>query len=48
LIGELKQGRRRKFFLIHQFELTEAEQYLTDEFASNPNGTFARIRTAEM
>jgi hypothetical protein len=48
LIGELKQGRRRKFFLIHQFDLTEAEQYLTDEFASNPNGTFARIRTAEM
>jgi hypothetical protein len=37
LIGELKQGRRRKFFLIHQFDLTEAEQYLTDEFAANPS-----------
>ena len=30
LIGELKQGRRSKFFLIHQFDLTEAEQYLTN------------------
>ena len=48
LIGELKQGRRSKFFLIHQFDLTEAEQYLTDEFANNPDGTFARIPTAEM
>jgi hypothetical protein len=48
LIGELKQGRRSKFFLIHQFDLTEAEQYLTDEFATNPDGTFARIPTAEM
>jgi hypothetical protein len=48
LIGELKQGRRRKFFLIHQFDLTEAEQYLTDEFAANPDGTFTRIPTAEM
>jgi hypothetical protein len=34
LIGEIKQGRRRKFFLIHQFDLTEAEQYLADEFAT--------------
>jgi hypothetical protein len=34
LIGELKQGRCRKFFLIHQFDLTEAEQYLADEFAT--------------
>ncbi len=33
LIGELKQGRSRKFFLIDQFDLTEAEQYLADEFA---------------
>jgi hypothetical protein len=33
LIGDLKQGRCRKFFLIDQFDLTEAEQYLTDEFA---------------
>jgi len=33
LIGEVKQGRCRKFFVIHQFDLTEAEQYLADEFA---------------
>jgi hypothetical protein len=33
LIGELKQGRRRRFFLLDQFDLTEAEQYLADEFA---------------
>jgi hypothetical protein len=25
---------RRQFFLIHQFDLTEAEQYLADEFAT--------------
>ncbi|MBV8639834.1 MAG: hypothetical protein JO070_00505 [Verrucomicrobia bacterium] len=35
LIGEVKQGRRRKFFVIHQFDLTEAEQYLADEFATS-------------
>jgi len=35
LVGEVKQGRRRKFFLIHQFDLTEAEQYLADEFAAS-------------
>ena len=35
LIGELKQGGAdAKFFLIHQFDLTEAEQYLADEFAT--------------
>jgi hypothetical protein len=34
LVGELKQGRCRKFFLIHQFDLTGAEQYLADEFAT--------------
>ena len=38
LIGELKQGRCRKFFLIHQFDLTEAEQYLADEFATKSDG----------
>jgi hypothetical protein len=47
LIGELKQGRRRKFFLIHQFDLTEAEQYLADEFATRPDATFAPNPTAE-
>ena len=35
LIGEVKQGRRRRFFVIHQFDLTEAEQYLADEFATS-------------
>jgi hypothetical protein len=34
LVGELKRGRCRKFFLIHQFDLTVAEQYLADEFAT--------------
>jgi len=40
LIGELKRGRCRKFFLIHQFDLTEAEQYLADEFATKSDGAF--------
>ena len=34
LIGELKQGSRRRFFLLDQFDLTPAEQYLADEFAT--------------
>ena len=34
LVGELKQGEHCKFFVIHQFDLTEAEQYLADEFAT--------------
>jgi hypothetical protein len=33
LVGELKQGNAWKFFLIDQFDLTPAEQYLADEFA---------------
>jgi hypothetical protein len=33
LIGELKQGDGCKFFVIHQFDLTEAEEYLGAEFA---------------
>ena len=36
LIGELKHRRRHQFFLIHQFDLTEAEQYLAEEFATKP------------
>jgi hypothetical protein len=48
LIGELKQGRGRKYYLIHEFDLTEAEQYLADEFATKLDGTFARIPTTEM
>jgi hypothetical protein len=34
LVGELKQGQECKFFVIDQFDLTEAEQYLADEFAA--------------
>jgi hypothetical protein len=41
LIGEVKRGRCRKFFLIQQFDLTEAEQYLADEFATQVDGAFA-------
>ena len=48
LIGELEQGDRRKFFLIYKFDLTEAEQYLADEFATKPAGAFGRIPTAEI
>jgi hypothetical protein len=33
LIGELQQDGVRKYYLIDQFDLTEAEQYLADEFA---------------
>jgi hypothetical protein len=47
LIGELKRGRCRKFILIHQFDLTEAEQYLADEFATKLDGNFARSPTVE-
>jgi hypothetical protein len=38
LIGELKRGRCHKYFLIHQFDLAQAEQYLADEFASKLDG----------
>jgi hypothetical protein len=34
LVGELKRGSRRRFFLLDQFDLTAAEQYLADEFAT--------------
>jgi hypothetical protein len=33
LVGELKQGQQRKFYLIDQFNLSAAEKYLADEFA---------------
>jgi hypothetical protein len=38
LVGELNEKSGRKYFLIDQFNLTVAEQYLIDEFAlrSNP------------
>ena len=41
LVGELKLGRCRKFFLVDQFDLTQAEQYLADEFAVNPEESLA-------
>jgi hypothetical protein len=34
LIAELVRESRRKFFLIDQFDLTAAEQYLADEFST--------------
>jgi hypothetical protein len=34
LIGELRKGSRRRFFLLDQFDLTVAEEYLADEFAT--------------
>ena len=48
LIGELKQGRGRKFYLIYQFDLSEAEQYLADEFATKPDEPFTYPPTAEI
>jgi hypothetical protein len=36
LIAELGQGQKRKFFVIHQFDLSTAERYLTDEFVTQP------------
>jgi hypothetical protein len=47
LIGELKQGRGRKYYLIDQFELTEAEQYLADEFATKPDEDYTGSPTTE-
>ncbi|MBV9105166.1 MAG: hypothetical protein JO313_03995 [Verrucomicrobia bacterium] len=37
LVGEVKQGGTSRFFVIHQFDLTEAEQYLADEFSVKPD-----------
>lgn len=34
LIGELKQDNQRKWFVLDQFELTAAVQYLVNEFAT--------------
>ena len=34
LIGELRHDPHSQFFLIDQFDLTKAAQYLTDEFAT--------------
>jgi hypothetical protein len=47
LIGEIKQGRACKYYLIHQFDLTQAEQYLADEFATKPDETFVGSPTTE-
>ena len=41
LVGELKQSRASKYYLIHQFNLTEAEQYLASEFAIKSDEAFA-------
>jgi hypothetical protein len=38
LIGELQQDCGRKYYLIDQFDLTQAEQYLADEFATSGPG----------
>lgn len=35
LVGEVKRAGMVKYFMIHQFDLTEAENYLADEFATN-------------
>ena len=34
-------------WLIHQFDLTEAEQYLADEFAIKPDETYTGSPTTE-
>ena len=34
LIGEIVRGYQRRFFLLDQFDLSAAEQYLADEFAT--------------
>ena len=33
LVGEVEQAGKTKYFVIYQFDLTDAEQYLADEFA---------------
>ena len=40
LIGEIVRGGHRRFFLLDQFDLTVAEQYLADEFATSLSHTF--------
>ena len=37
LVGELNGDGEQKYFLIDQFDLTGAEQYLIDEFALRMN-----------
>ena len=36
LIGEKREGSRSSYFLIDQFDLTKAEDYLIAEFLINP------------
>ena len=48
LVGELKQCRRCKFFVIHQFDLSEAEQYLADEFVTKLDGDCASPPTTKI
>jgi hypothetical protein len=40
LIGELREDHGCKYYLIHQFDLTEAEQYLADEFSTKPEDAY--------
>jgi hypothetical protein len=40
--------RSRRWTDIHQFDLTEAEQYLADEFASKADDAFAWPLTVEI
>jgi hypothetical protein len=41
LIGEKRERSRSSYFLIDQFDLTKAKDYLADEFATKPDGPFA-------
>jgi hypothetical protein len=47
LVAELKRGRARKYYLIDQFDLTEAEQYLADEFAIKTEVAFDSSSTTQ-
>jgi hypothetical protein len=40
LVGEIVRGCHRRFFLLDQFDLTVAEQYLADEFATGSRHNF--------
>jgi hypothetical protein len=48
LIGELQQDSVRKYYLIDQFDLTEAEQYLADEFATGPTNLLPTPQPPEL
>jgi hypothetical protein len=48
LIGEKRERSRSSYFLIDQFDLTKAKDYLADEFATKPDGPFACPPTAKI